>query len=800
MNRCRLALLVLLIAGMAHSARAQAVNGVIVDQTGLPLPGATVQLLNGRTVVKTVVTGGDGSFSFDSHLPGSSVTASLDGFQPATVARSAAARIVLVIAHAAETTTVVGSALAPAPPATERLGSALTATTVARLPSSRMRARESLPLLPSVIRGADGLMRLGGARPYETPLLIDGFNVTDPATGTSSINLPFETVSGVQVLRDPMSVTYGGLVGGLVQIISRPGGERFTWGVQGFIPRPRFQNPGAGRLEGIFPRVYAAGPAAGGRVRYFGAVEYDYERIPVPGVTSGTGPDLVEQSATMFGRVDFNVKDGHQLSFEAFSYPAATDSLGLSPLRDETATTNRDETDLFAGVTDHLVIGDSTAFSIQIGVLAHHTTLSPNGSGPARLSPAGWRGNWFADLTRRSVRYTASATWERTRVIASRLHDFTITGGVVTRRLNGSVANNPVSVEDAAGRLVRQVAFGPASSLSARDWPIRLAVRDVWQAGGRVTIDGGARLDYIRRHGGGAPSARVGLRYALEESGRTVLKAGYGSFIGTIPLAVPAFSGYPERRDQQIDPVTGETIADLTLRPTVGRLKQPRAIAASLGIEHELRPGLDLQASVTSRRSSRLATLHVPATGGLLTVASNGNASYRELQLSVRKRWEHDQQLFVSYVRSSARGELNDFTSLFQALDQGLVQAGGMSRLSTDARDRVIAWGTFNLPARVVISPVTEWHAGFPYSRLDARRLYAGRPNSGSFPAFMSTDLVIYKTFTVRKRSADLGIQLFNAFDHYNPRDVYAVVGAPRAGDFTNSVGPILRGFMTLKW
>ena len=535
-------------------------------------------------------------------------------------------------------------------------------------------------------------------------------------------------------------------------------------------------------------------------MRYFGAVEYDYERIPVPGVTSGTGPDLVEQSATMFGRVDFDVKDGHQLSFEAFSYPSATDSLGLSPLRNETATTDRDETDLFAGLTDHLVLDDSTAFSIQIGVLTHDTTMSPNGSGPAHLSPAGWHGNWFADITRRSVRYTASATWERTRIIASRLHDFTITGGVVARRLNGSVANNPVSVEDAAGRIVRQVSFGPASNFSVRDWPIRLAVRDVWQAGDRMTIDGGARLDYIRRHGGGAPSARVGLRYALEESGRTVLKAGYGSFIGTIPLAVPAFAGYPDRRDQQIDPVTGETIADLSLRPTVGSLRQPRAIAASLGIEHELRPGLDLQAGVTSRRSSRLATLHVPATSGLLTVASNGSASYRELQLSIRKRWEHDQQLFVSYVRSSARGELNDFTSLFQALDQGLVQAGGMSQLSTDARDRVIAWGTFNLPLRVVVSPVTEWHSGFPYSRIDARRLYAERPNSGSFPAFMSTDLVIYKTFTVRKRSADLGIQLFNAFDHYNPRDVYAVVAAPRAGDFTNSVGPILRGFMTLKW
>ena len=32
------------------------------------------------------------------------------------------------------------------------------------------------------------------------------------------------------------------------------------------------------------------------------------------------------------------------------------------------------------------------------------------------------------------------------------------------------------------------------------------------------------------------------------------------------------------------------------------------------------------------------------------------------------------------------------------------------------------------------------------------------------------------------------------------PGDVYAVVGSPRAGQFANSVGPIVRGYMLLKW
>ena len=83
---------------------------------------------------------------------------------------------------------------------------------------------------------------------------------------------------------------------------------------------------------------------------------------------------------------------------------------------------------------------------------------------------------------------------------------------------------------------------------------------------------------------------------------------------------------------------------------------------------------------------------------------------------------------------------------------------------------------------------------------MDERYTYAGPPNSRSFPTFLATDMVVYKTFTVKKRSADIGMQVFNITNHRNPRDVYSVVGAPRYGEFTNSVGPILRGYMLLKW
>jgi hypothetical protein len=232
----------------------------------------------------------------------------------------------------------------------------------------------------------------------------------------------------------------------------------------------------------------------------------------------------------------------------------------------------------------------------------------------------------------------------------------------------------------------------------------------------------------------------------------------------------------------------------------VGRLHLPRANALVVGVERQLGPRLDGQVAFTTRRSDRLATLHVPAEGGALQVESDGAGSYRELQVSVRRTWERDQQVFVSYVRASATGELNDFASIFQRMDTPLLQPAGRARSANDAPHRVLAWGTFNLPRRIVVSPVGEWRSGFPYSPLNVRHLYDGAPNTRSFPQFMAVDAVVYKTFTVKRRDTDVGVQLFNLTGHRNPRDVYPVTSSLQFGQFANSVGTILRGYMLLKW
>ena len=771
----------------------------VVDQTGLPLPGVTIQAFDGDRLLWESVTESDGSFELRSSGEGEVLVATLAGFETIRVPAPTPDRIELDLAHATETTLVVAPAAVQASP-TALTGSTLTSTVVTRMPSAHMHARESLPLLPSVMRGADGLMQLGGARAYQTPLTLDGFNVTDPATGLSSLNLPLEAVLSVDALRDPMAVNYGGLLGGLIRLESRAGGAMPAFGVQGFIPRPRFSTPGFGRLEGIFPRAHVAGTASGGRLQYAVAGEYDYERIPVPGVTDQNGPDLVETSGILFGRVDLTLNEKSSLTVEAFSFPSATHSFGLSPRREASATVDLSSHDRFAGIVHRRVSERLGVVTLRVGAYGRTSDMAPKGVGEvSELAPDGWSRNWFSRGSRRAYRYSAAATIERPMQIAGADHEVSLVVEAARASLSGRVEERPIRILDSSGALVREVLFGPAATVGASDTTGGIAARDLWHIGPRAQLESGVRMDSSLREGT-TPSARVGLRYTLDESGRTALKAGLGMFVGVVPLAAVAFADYPARTDATFDPASGNASQLVVLQPSPAVLRMPLAQTALVGLEREIVPGLDVQWAVTARRSSRLPTLNVPAAGGDVRVESTGTGTYGEVQFSMRRTWSHDQLLFLSYVRSSSTGELNEFATLFQTMDTPLIEPGGRARATNDARHRVLAWGTFNLPFRTVISPVTEWRSGFTYSARSSQYTYAGAPNTRTFPNFLSTDLVAYKTFSAKGRSADFGVQVFNLFNRWNPRDVFPVQGEPRFGQFANSVGRIFRGYMLLKW
>ena len=75
-----------------------------------------------------------------------------------------------------------------------------------------------------------------------------------------------------------------------------------------------------------------------------------------------------------------------------------------------------------------------------------------------------------------------------------------------------------------------------------------------------------------------------------------------------------------------------------------------------------------------------------------------------------------------------------------------------------------------------------------------------GSANSERFPNYFSLDITAFKTFDIINRKWDLGMQFFNVTSHFNPRDVIPVVGTPQFGEFSNSFGITLGGYMRVRW
>jgi len=776
-------------------ALAQATSGVVVDQTGLPLPGVQIDVTRGTEPVTSTVSGADGTFSIQTVRPDDTVNLTLDGFEPAHVPVSRAARIILEVAHATESTTGVASVLTSSGAAMETLGSRMTAQLANRLPEPRPRILQSLPLLPSVVRGSDGLLRIGGTRPHESSLWVDGFDVTDPVTLTSAIDLPNESVKGMAVLREPTAATFSGTLGSLASIETAPGGDKFMGGVQGFIPRPRLSsNYGLGRIEAFFPRAYAGGKWK--QLHFFGSTEFNFERVPVPGVTDRTGsPSSGLTGTSSFFRVDVPLSPTNMLTFEGIVAPSRAIAVGLSPLTELAAAPDILNRDLFGGVVDHIVFGPSTLLTLRFGVLQHRTEVQSSSINTAIWSPDGWHQNFFAEVKDTGLRRAGSATLDRTGLTAAGSHTVSLSADLRERSMSGSIETHPIQIQDDAGRTMRFIATSPVSRMSAEDTTAGFGIRDLWVPTPRLQFDLNVRADFPT-HEPAALSPRFAASYTFENQAQTAIKGSIGRFVGRVPLGALGFDQLGGRFDRQFFPTVTRIY-----RPTLGALKLPEADMVSIEVEHRILPTLEFQAAFRRRAGFDLPTVAVSAAGGETTLTSTGTSTYKEFAVSVRQTWRADRELFFSYVRSSSLGNVNDYGTLITNLDAPLFEPAGQAAMPTDTPHRLRSWATFQFPREIVVSPAVEWRTGFPYSVFDLYRHYVnGEANTERFPNYFSLDITAFKTFDIFNRKWDLGLQFFNVTSHFNPRDVIAVVGSPEYGTFTNSFGLTLGGYMRVRW
>jgi len=236
-KRFIIAILALFMAGVAFAqlVPTSQMSGKVVDNTGAPLPGVSVEATSPRLVGKaTAVTDGDGNYRLFS-LPSGvyEVTFTLQGFQTLVrkdiviqLSQQITLNATLNQAALEEQVTVIGQSPLIDVKSTVK-SQTMTKEVFMALPRNR-----SFDGLVSTMPGVQydnrtGGLSVDGATGTENMWYMDGADITQPHIGTNAQGAVMELVDEVKVTASGYNAEFGGSMGGVVNVITRSGGNAY---------------------------------------------------------------------------------------------------------------------------------------------------------------------------------------------------------------------------------------------------------------------------------------------------------------------------------------------------------------------------------------------------------------------------------------------------------------------------------------------------------------------------------------------------------------------------------------------
>ncbi|HUE55551.1 MAG TPA: carboxypeptidase regulatory-like domain-containing protein [Candidatus Udaeobacter sp.] len=244
------------LAGAAHAqAVGAALSGLITDEHGGAVPGATVSIKNVATgVVREVSSNGDGFYSAPNLLPGTyEVRVTAQGFQTLvqkeiglTVGAEQALNLSLKVGQLNQTVEVNA-----APPEVQTASSTISATvdsnTVRELPlngrdwTSLAALEPGVSSIPNQVgtgfsankgnRGFGNQLSNGGHRANENTYRVNGIAINDYSNGSpggaSGTNLGVDGIQEFSVLTSDYTAEYGRTSGAVINAITKSGTDEF---------------------------------------------------------------------------------------------------------------------------------------------------------------------------------------------------------------------------------------------------------------------------------------------------------------------------------------------------------------------------------------------------------------------------------------------------------------------------------------------------------------------------------------------------------------------------------------------
>ena len=800
------------VSALAGTPQTQELKGEVLDEAGKPLVGAVCTLTGGPLpdTGLSVDTGEKGEFNFTGLLPSTyRLTCAAADYEPVMkqdlqIGETPPPFVQMVLppeivvrqkVEVREKAPVISPENVSAP-------AKVTSTQLMTLPLTEQRFKAALPLVPGVVRTPDGKINIKGVTESQGMMLVDGAETVDPVTGAFAIEVPIDAVGSVDVFKTAYQAEYGRFAGGLASVQTKAPSDQFHFELNDLTPNVRGKS---GHLVGISeesPRIDVTGPLVPGKLDFFEAFNYDLHKQPVRGLAWPKN-EIKKEGIDSFTSLQYIISTQHLLTGNLKIFPARLEFADINSLVPQSASSNYEQRGFSGGVKDRYLFpagGILTSF-LQLTDFSSYA----HGQGPLDMlvTPNGWGGNFFNTWARDGSQQEASQTYQFPRKEWRGRHEFTVGGDLVHRSFSGTSVSRPVQVLRQDGTLAEQIDFQGKGLLSAKDTEVAAFVQDHWAIQDRLAIDLGLRYSGQTTGDPTAFAPRIGAVYSPGRGGKTILRGGVGVFYDRLPLLASDFTDNPTRvvtyYDTQGNPLGPPLVFQNVYARTERRTTQfvppghdldstPYNVTWNVEADREIHPHVNLRLSYLSSRTYKAFTTNplidqygVP----LLELSNTGATRYHEFESTLRIRARANTDLNISYVHSLSRGALNGLGDVYVPFEEPVIRPNFYASLPSNVPNRFVAWGRFNIPWKIVASPVLDIHNGFPYSDVDELQRYVGYPDSLRFPTFISLDLEMYKEFRisflpwVRNHTLRGILRVYNVTNHPNPRDVYNNVTSP---------------------
>ncbi len=669
-------------------------------------------------------------------------------------------------------------------------------------PTRPVTLTDALPLIPGIVRGQDGSVKIAGFGEDHSALLVNSVDVTDPATGNFGLSVPIDSVQTVQVSVMPYLAEYGKFTAGVVTAETKRGGDKWDYSLNDPFPDWRIRS---GHLEGVkdaTPRFNVGGPIVKDKLYFLEGAEYllykyGVRTLPYPENQS------TSQAINSFTKVDWLINSKQTLTASLHMAPHTLDYAGLNYFDPQPVTPNGDFHESTATIMHRWSLGRGLLQSTLAETSVSSNITPQSYSQLMVLQPTGNSGNYFSQEARNSSRYE----WIENYTV-NPLHfwgEHTIQlGSVVSHSENqGQFYARPVLIESSSGQMLQRIDYKGGKPFDLSDLEPAFFVQDHWVLNQHFALDAGVRYEAQSITSTTRTAPRGGFVWS-PDTGRTTIRGGMGIFYDSVPLDIYAFNSYPSQLITTYGsdglplgpPVHYVNLTDQAVQskfPFIERRDKtgnfaPYSVAWNVEADRAISRMLTVRLKFLQSWEEGMITLQPEMVDDrhALVLGSGGSAQTRQLEFTSRIGSEAKRQFYFSYVRQYAYGDVSSAAQYLGNYPFPVVRSGLVSALPSEIPNRFLLWGTYSLPKKFMVNPHLELRNGFPYQPTNALQQWVEATGPQyRFPRYFSADLAVAKDFKVKEvHAVRLTLTVLNLTDHFNPLQVHSNIADPQYGQF----------------